>query len=243
MAVFTIADLHLSATSDHPMDVFGARWRDYTEKICKNWRAIVNADDTVILPGDISWGMNLSQSRADFALLHSLPGRKLIGKGNHDFWWETAAKLHRFFAENGFDSLDLLYNNAHAVEDFIVCGTRGWFLEENQQQTVGNVDFSKIANRELQRLRISLDAARALRVGEHAEKEILVFLHFPPVWNDFCCREMLELMEQYGVRRCFYGHIHGVYTAPRVQTVGNLTLSLISSDFLNFVPQKIEPLV
>lgn len=243
MAVFTIADLHLSATSDHPMDVFGARWKNYTEKICKQWRAVVTDADTVILPGDISWGMNLAESKADFALLDSLPGRKLIGKGNHDFWWETATKLHRFFDECGFQTMDLLYNNAYVVEDFIVCGTRGWFLEENQQQTVGEVDFAKIANRELQRLKISLDAARALRVGEHTDKEILVFLHFPPVWNDFCCREMLELMTSYGVQRCYYGHIHGVYAVPRVQTVGGLSLSLVSSDFLNFTPQKIEPLV
>ena len=128
------------------------------------------------------------------------------------------------------------------MEDFIVCGTRGWFLEEEQQQTVGEVDFAKIANREYQRLKRSLAAAVALRTGEHAHKEILVFLHFPPVWNDFCCREMLELMVQYGVRRCFYGHIHGVYAAPRVQTHGPLSLSLISSDFLNFIPQRIEPL-
>ena len=242
MALFTIADLHLSVTTDHPMDVFGSRWQGYTEKICKNWRAIVRDEDTVVLPGDISWAMHLSEAKADFALLDSLPGKKLIGKGNHDFWWDTAAKLRRFFAENHFETLDLLYNNAYVAEEFILCGTRGWFLEEERQQTVGEVDFTKIRNREAQRLKISLDAAKALQKGEHADKEILVFLHFPPVWNGEACEELLSLLLAYGVRRCYYGHIHGTYHAPRTQSYENLTLSLISSDFLDFVPHKILPL-
>ena len=120
MSLFTIADLHLSIAADHPMDVFGSRWQNYTKKIEKNWRAVVTDADTVILPGDISWAMHLSEAREDFAFLDALPGKKLLGKGNHDFWWETATKLHRFFEENGFTTLSLLYNNAHVVEDYIV---------------------------------------------------------------------------------------------------------------------------
>ncbi|MBQ9779303.1 MAG: metallophosphoesterase [Clostridia bacterium] len=240
MAIFTIADLHLSCATDHPMDIFGSRWQGYTEKISKNWRAVVSDGDTVVLPGDISWAMNLKEARADFAFLDALPGKKLIGKGNHDFWWETATKLHRFFEENSFHSLSLLYNNAYVVEDLILCGTRGWFMEEEKQLTVGEVDFAKIRNREAQRLKLSLDAAMALRTSEHAQKEIVVFLHFPPVWNSLVCREIVDLLQQYGVRRCYYGHIHGQYALPRSEEFEGVTYTLISSDFLQFIPHRVN---
>ena len=239
MSVFAIADLHLSTASGHEMDVFGSRWQDYTKKIVKNWRAIITDADTVILPGDISWAMNLQEAKSDFALLDSLPGKKLLGKGNHDFWWDTATKCNKFFSENKFGTLSLLYNNAFVVEDLIICGTRGWFLEKNQQQTVGEVDFEKISNRELQRLRLSLEAAKALKENGNEEKEILCFLHFPPLWGDFIAESMLKTMQEYGVKRCFYGHIHGTYYAPATLEYNGLSLSLISSDFLDFVPKKI----
>lgn len=241
MSLFTIADLHLSVASDHSMDVFGSRWQDYMKKLSKNWRAVVKDEDTVVIPGDISWAMNLAGAREDFALIDSLPGKKLLGKGNHDFWWDTAAKCGRFFEECGFHTLSLLYNNAYVVEDFIVCGTRGWFLEKTQQITVGNVDYEKISNRELQRLKLSLDMAKKLQVEENANKEILVFLHFPPLWGDFVCAEMLELMKAYGVKRCYFGHIHGTYAAPTGQTNEGMRLFLISSDYLNFLPHRIFP--
>jgi predicted phosphohydrolase len=199
----------------------------------------VKEEDSVIIPGDVSWAMHLSEAREDFALLHSLPGTKYLSKGNHDFWWETAAKMQRFFDENSFSSLRLLYNNAYVLEDYIVCGTRGWFVEEGQQVTVGDVDYAKIVNREVQRLKISLDAAKTLQVGEHEGKEILAFLHFPPIWNGFECKEILDMLRAYGVRRCYHGHIHGVYTVPQSRQVGDLTLSMIASDFLDFIPHKI----
>ncbi len=240
MALFTIADLHLSSTGDHPMDVFGSRWQGYTEKICKNWRAVVTDADTVVLPGDISWAMNLAEAREDFALLDSLPGKKLLGKGNHDFWWETATKLGRFFEENEFSTLFLLYNNAYVIEDLIICGTRGWFLEEEKQQTVGEVDFAKIRNREVSRLKLSLDAAMALKTGEHEDKEIVAFLHFPPVWNGEVCREIVDLLHAYGVRRCFCGHIHGIYNVPRTECFEQIEITLISSDFLQFIPYRVN---
>ncbi len=242
MSLFTIADLHLSAAGDHPMDVFGSRWKDYTNKIVKNWRAVVGDRDTVIIPGDISWAMNLREAREDFALIDSLPGKKLLGKGNHDFWWDTATKCGNFFAECGFQTLSLLYNNAYVVEDFIVCGTRGWFLEKNQQITVGDVDYEKIMNRELQRLKLSLDMAKKLQAGEHQDKEIVVFLHFPPLWGDFISTEMLGILEAYGVRRCYFGHIHGTYHVPPVLAYRDLSLFLVSSDYLDFVPRKILPI-
>ncbi len=239
MALFTIADLHFSACGDHKMDVFGSRWQNYTKKICDTWRAVVGENDTVVIPGDISWGMTLSEAKDDFALLHSLPGKKLIGKGNHDFWWDTAKKCNGFFEENGFDTLSLLYNNAYIVEDFIVCGTRGWFLDKEQQVTVGEVDFEKISARELGRLKLSLDAAKKLQTGEHEDKEILVFLHFPPKWKDFEFTAMLELLLSYHVKRCYFGHIHGLYGAEPIVRYGALSGRLISSDFLNFIPHRI----
>ncbi len=240
MAIFTIADLHLSESGDHPMDVFGSRWQGYTEKICKNWRAVVTDADTVILPGDISWAMNLAAVEADFALLDSLPGKKLLGKGNHDFWWETATKLGRFFEQNGFKTLSILYNNAYVVENLIVCGTRGWFLEEEKQQTVGEVDFAKIRNREVSRLKLSLQAAAALQAGENAGLEIVVFLHFPPVWNGEVCREIVDLLHEFGVRRCYCGHIHGIYNVPAKECFEDIEFHLISSDFLQFIPRRVN---
>ncbi len=242
MSLFTIADLHLSFGHDHKMDVFGSRWQDYTEKIEKRWRAIVSPEDTVVIPGDISWAMNLSEATRDFAFLDALPGRKLLGKGNHDFWWDTAKKCSKYFHENGFSTLSLLYNNAIMTEDFIVTGTRGWFLEKNQQQTVGTVDYDKIMNRELLRLKIGLDAAKQLQKQGHAEKEILVFLHFPPLWGEFVAEPFIAALREAGVKRVFFGHIHGNYTAPAKINAAGLELRLIASDFLDFIPHRIVPL-
>ena len=242
MALFTMADLHLSVSTNKKMDVFGSRWQGYTDKIVKNWRQVVTDTDTVVVGGDISWGMNFKEAQQDFELLNSLPGKKLLLKGNHDFWWDTATKCHKFFKENAWDTLELLFNNAFVVEDFIVCGTRGWFLEKEQQLTVGEVDYEKISNRELLRLRATLNAARQLQVGEHADKEILVFLHFPPVWGEFYSHKMLEEMRAFGVKRCYFGHIHGNYTASPKTTVEGLSLHLVSSDFLNFTPLAVKPI-
>ena len=238
MALFTIADLHLSGATDHPMDVFGERWIGYTDKICRCWKAVVGEQDTVILPGDISWGMTLEEAAPDFALLDGLPGRKLLGKGNHDFWWETAAKLIRFFDEKGFSTLKLLYNNAYLVESAIVTGTRGWFLDETQQVTVGEVNYGKIVRREALRLEIGLSAAAALQKQTPAA-EILAFLHFPPVYGDFVCREIVDLLHRFGVRRCYYGHIHGAYGLPPCRTFEEIGFYPVSSDYLDFTPKKI----
>lgn len=238
MSLFTIADLHLSGAAKHPMDVFGDRWIGYTEKLCRRWREVVRENDTVVLPGDISWGMTLAEAEPDFALIDSLPGQKLLGKGNHDFWWDTAAKLTRFFEEKGFSTLKLLYNNAYRAEGFIVTGTRGWFLEEGQQITVGTVDYGKIVRREALRLELGLSAAAALQ-KETPEAEILVFLHFPPVYGDFVCREIVDLLHRFGVHRCYYGHIHGVYTLPRCRVFEEIGFFPVSSDYLQFTPNVI----
>ena len=238
MALFTIADLHLSGAAAHPMDVFGDRWLGYTDKIRNRWIETVRDGDTVVLPGDISWGMTLEEAEPDFALLDSLPGQKLLGKGNHDFWWVTASKLTRFFEQKGFTTLKLLYNNACRADGFIVTGTRGWFLDEAQQLTVGTVDYGKIVRREAMRLELGLSAAAALQ-KETPTAEILVFLHFPPVYGDFVCRDVVDLLHRFGVRRCYYGHIHGVYTLPSCRIFEDIGFYPVSSDYLNFTPAKI----
>ena len=129
MALYTLADLHLATDVAKPMDIFGGRWEGHTDKIIKNWRALIAPEDTVVLGGDISWGISLAEARGDFALIDSLPGRKIILKGNHDLWWVTASKMHRFLDENGFTSIDFLHNNCFFYENTALCGTRGWPFE------------------------------------------------------------------------------------------------------------------
>ena len=148
MSLFSIADLHLSLSVNKPMDKFGSRWTNYTEKIEKRWRAVVGPDDTVIVPGDISWAIDLDQALADLSFIHALPGKKILGKGNHDYWWSTIRKMESFIVQNNLSSIRFLQNNAFVVEDYIVTGTRGWYLEE-KQQTAQNADFAKVAAREI----------------------------------------------------------------------------------------------
>lgn len=244
MSLYVMADLHLSSDGSKSMAVFGARWTDYMEKIRKNWNAVVTEEDTVIVPGDISWALKLEDALEDFRFLESLPGKKLIGKGNHDFWWSTLSKMNAFLEQNEMHSIRFLYNNAYALEDFIVCGTRGWFLEESQQNTVGEVDYSRIVDREVIRLRLSLDEAVKLQKEQEAlgkSLPILVFLHFPPVWNGFVCQEILDTLQEYRVKTCYFGHIHGAYYAPRMTEYEGLELVLTSADFLHFSPMPILP--
>ena len=245
MAIFVLSDLHLSTdlSQNKSMEVFGDRWQDYMTKIKKNWNAVVGENDTVVVPGDISWATRLEESKSDLSFLNLLNGKKLLGKGNHDFWWATAAKMYKFFAENGFDTLSILYNNAYVVEDRIICGTRGWFPDESKQVTVGEVDYEKIVNREAGRLKLSLDAAVKLQNEEleltGKKLPVEVFLHFPPVWSDLVMTELVDILTAYGIERVYFGHIHAAYSMPRSFTCQNITFTLTSSDFLNFYPLKI----
>lgn len=245
MSIFVLSDLHLSTDTamNKSMEVFGSRWQDYISKIEKNWNAVVEDSDTVIVPGDISWATRLEESESDLCFLDRLNGKKLIGKGNHDFWWSTATKMNAFFEQKKITSLSILYNNAYIVEDRIVCGTRGWFPDESRQVTVGEVDHAKIVNREMIRIRLSLDAAKKLQT-EYAEKNgnllpITVFLHFPPVWGDFIMREFIDIFHEYGIKDCYFGHIHSAYSQPGKFEFEDITFTLTSSDFLNFYPLKI----
>ena len=225
------------------MEVFGRRWDGYMTRIKNNWERLVTDEDTVIIPGDVSWALSLDEAVSDLKFIDSLPGKKILGKGNHDFWWSTASKMYKFFEENGFDTLKILYNNAFVLEDRIICGTRGWFPDESKQVVVGDVDYEKIVNRELTRLRLSLDAAKKLQISEQDKNgrtlPIEVFLHFPPIWADFSMPEMLSLLQEYEIKRIFFGHIHSAYNAPRSFECQNMTFTLTSSDFLNFYPLKI----
>lgn len=228
MSLFVIGDTHLSLSTDKPMDIFGG-WKNYMQRLEENWRSVVQPQDTVIIPGDVSWGMSLEQAKEDFLFLHRLPGKKILMKGNHDYWWTTRAKMESFLEENGLDSLSILHNNAVSVEGLSLCGSRGWMFEQGQEHD------KKIINREAGRIRASLQDAQ--RFGE---QEKVLFLHYPPVFMQDSIPEFFEVMNQYRVRRCYYGHIHsqGCRFAFQGEWCG-VQLEMVSADYLRFTPKKI----
>ncbi|MBQ7599820.1 MAG: metallophosphoesterase [Clostridia bacterium] len=236
MALYTIADLHLSLGSEKPMDVFGSRWTDHTEKIRIRWSRLVTDEDTVVIPGDSSWASSLEEAEKDLGFIDSLPGKKIIGKGNHDFWWSSMKKMNTFVSEKGFDTISFLYNNAYKVEDHVICGSRGWYVEPSLQ-TEKEPDYSKIVARERQRLLTSLIRADALDPGGLCER--ILFLHFPPLFGSFRCEPLLDLIKSSGIKRCYFGHIHGDYSLPHSFGYEGAEYILISSDYLDFVPQRI----
>ncbi len=229
MALFVLADPHLSLGTDKPMDVFGG-WQNYTQRLAAAWQRVVAPEDTVVLPGDISWAMRLEDCYADFQFLQQLPGRKLLGKGNHDYWWTTMNKMQHYLFENGFDSLDLLFNNARFYGDIALCGTRSWFFDGTQEHD------EKMCNRELGRLRLSLEAA-----GDR-QRERLVFLHYPPIYGQNRAAPLLDLLKEYGVRECYYGHLHGRAAAAAAcqGEVEGIHFRLVSADALDFCPLRIR---
>ncbi len=240
-ALYTIADLHLSTldSTDKSMEVFGARWQDYIKRIESSWRRLVTDGDTVVIPGDISWALSLDEALSDLKFLDALPGKKILGKGNHDFWWCTMRKHGQFFEKHGIQSISFLFNNAHEVGDYIVAGTRGWYNDEDATNAPDGVDFEKLTNRERLRLRASLAAAKKLQ--ENApEKEILVFMHFPPYWNEKASEGLIEILKEYNVKRVFFGHIHGNYTVEPCFTYEGIEMYLVSADYLQFVPKIIK---
>ena len=241
MSLFAISDLHFSIGQgiNKPMDAFGARWVGYVDKIEKNWRAVITDDDSVVVAGDISWAMKLEEALTDLKFLDSLPGTKYIGKGNHDFWWSTASKMNAFFEKNDIKTIKILYNNAYRLDDCVICGTRGWFVDEGQQKTVGEVDYAKIVNREVLRLKLSIEEAEKLRGDD--DIPILVFLHFPPVWKEFICPEIIAVLKEHGIKQCFFGHIHGTYNVPVRFEYDGIDMILTSADFLNFAAMPIFP--
>lgn len=227
MALFAIGDLHLSLSGEKSMEVFGGRWTDYQNKIVRGF-SLLKEDDICVLCGDIAWGMSLEEAKEDFLFLSRLPGKKIILKGNHDYWWTTASKAYRFFADQGIENLDVLNNNYYTYGDHAICGTRGWFFEEDK----GTEHDRKIMLREVGRLEASLKAAGDLPK--------LVFLHYPPKYQGYECPEILTLLERYEVSHCYYGHIHGKGHASAFQGEHHGTIfHMVSGDYLDFYPLKI----
>lgn len=245
MSLFVLSDTHLSISDNKPMDIFGARWTGYTDKLQKRWNSVVDPEDTVVIAGDISWAMSHTGALADLKFLEQLNGKKIIGRGNHDYWWTSLTKLHKFCAENGLNSLSFLYNNAFCVEDFIICGSRGWYIDEANKKMPEEADYGKIVAREAIRLELSLNEAVKLRNAKLAEdgvmREILVFLHFPPDFRGYVCAEIVEVLKRFGIRRCYYGHIHGVYDIPRSTETDGIRYTITSADYLDFIPMLILP--
>lgn len=227
MALYAIGDLHLCLGAPKPMDIFGGAWVGYMDKL-KSGMSVIGPDDTTVLLGDLSWSLDLPNARADFAWINEIPGRKIILKGNHDYWWSTAAKFQKFCIENDFENLHLLNNNFFEYEGYAICGTRGWFFEEERS---GQHD-EKVFKRELIRLETSLKAA--------GERPKLVFLHYPPRYKGYECSEILSLLEKYEVRRCFYGHLHG--GSHKLATEGlwdGVDFRLVAADYIGFRPYKV----
>ncbi len=228
MALYAIGDTHLAlGNPSKSMEVFGVGWENYVQRLVEGFSQ-VSETDTVVLCGDLSWALGLEQAREDFAFLDRLPGQKWIVKGNHDYWWNTATKMNAFFQANGFHTLHILHNNCAFYGDMALCGTRGWFYEEN-----GTPQSEKVFRRELIRLETSLKAA-----GEH---EKYCFLHYPPLYQGYRCDEVLDLLQRYQVRICCYGHLHG--NSHRLAETGErdgVQYCLVSSDYVGFCPKKIS---
>ena len=241
MALFAIADLHLSTldATNKSMEVFGHRWKDYVKRLKDNWIKLVGKDDTVVIPGDISWALTLDEAESDLKFLDSLPGKKILGKGNHDFWWCTMKKHSEFFEKTGINSISFLFNNAHETDEFIIAGTRGWYYDEDAANLPNKTDFEKLTRREAQRLKASLDEAKRLKEAS-PEKEILVFMHFPPYWNMRESESIMALLTEYGIERVYFGHIHGNYNIEPRMHYKNIELNIVSADFIEFIPKIIR---
>ena len=224
MALYAIGDLHLCQGAPKPMDVFGGAWVGYMDKL-EHGMSVITDSDTTILLGDLSWALGLSEAEADFAWINKIPGRKIILKGNHDYWWSTASKFYAFCEEKGFHDIFVLNNNHYEYEGVAICGTRGWFFEEERS---GQHD-EKVFKRELLRLEASLISA-----GESTK---LVFLHYPPRYKGYICPEIIDLLKRYDVRRCFYGHLHGASHGLAQEGLWDgIDYRLVSADKLDFKP-------
>lgn len=226
MALYTIGDTHLSLSCDKPMDVFGGAWNGYLEKLTQGFSALT-AQDTLVICGDLSWAMNLEDALADFKFLDQVKANKIILKGNHDYWWDTAKKMQTFWQQHELSGFSLLHNNCHFYADFALCGTRGWFYEQDRGE-----QSAKVFARELIRLEASLKLAQG--------REIICFFHYPPIYTGYRCQEILDLLHKYHVKRCFYGHLHGAGIKNAVQNMHEgIDFRLISADYLGFKPYKI----
>lgn len=227
MSLYAIADLHLSLSSGKPMNIFPG-WDNHVERLEKKWQATVSPDDTVVVPGDISWAINFEEAKADFDFINRLNGHKVIMKGNHDYWWNSMAKMNRFLEENGFDTITIVHNNYYPYGDYGICGTRGWIKDTEEPAD------AKVLAREAGRLETSIKAALA------DGKKPIVFLHYPPIFANDYNREILDVLFRYDIKTCYYGHLHG--NAHRYAVCGEvdgINYQLIAGDFVQFCPKFI----
>lgn len=227
MSLYAIADLHLSLSSGKPMNIFPG-WDNHVERLEKNWQATVLPDDTVVVPGDISWAINFEEAKADFDFINRLNGHKVIMKGNHDYWWNSMAKMNRFLEENGFDTITIVHNNYYPYGEYGICGTRGWIKDTEEPAD------AKVLAREAGRLETSIKAALA------DGKKPIVFLHYPPIFANDYNREILDVLFRYDIKTCYYGHLHG--NAHRYAVCGEvdgINYQLIAGDFVQFCPKLI----
>lgn len=228
MALFVIGDLHLSLSCDKPMNVFGQQWQDHHKKIEASWKNNISSEDTVLIPGDISWAMTLEEAKVDLDWIDQLPGRKILLKGNHDYWWGSINKLNSLY-----QGMDFMQNNYFLYEDMAICGTRGWVCPNDNKFTEHD---KKIYDRELNRLKLSLDQA-----VKNNHDSIIVMTHYPPTNDKKEPSDFTNLYEFYGVKRVFYGHLHGKesFEIGLKGMINGVEYSLVSSDYLDFNPLKI----
>ncbi len=229
MKIFSLSDLHLGFEMDKPMDKFGKNWVDHPVKIKRNWEQKVNFSDIILVPGDISWAMNLKQAERDLDFLNSLPGFKYICRGNHDYWWSSSAKVN---AQTG-NTITALEKTAIELDDFILSATKGWNspIWEGFKPSVD----AKLYNRELERLRLALNCATKLQISN---KPIVHMIHFPPI-IDGEPTEFAEILASYNVRLCLYGHLHGDWHEKVNMTYKGVNFKIVSADYLDFSPLDI----
>lgn len=236
MSIYVIGDLHLPFGIDKPMDIFGEKWQGYTEKIKKDWLKKVKQTDTVILAGDFSWATYLEDTYEDFSYINNLPGKKILLKGNHDYWWTTITAMKKYLQEKQIENVDFLFNNSFEIDNKIIVGTRGWSLLDSENS-------EKMIKREVARLELSIKSA----IEKYGiEKEIICIMHYPPISNS-CMKneytynsEFLNLMKQYNIKKCYYGHLHGTSHKDAVEgNIEGIIFKLISSDYLEFKLEKI----
>ena len=232
MSVFAISDLHLSFSVNKPMNIFGEKWNNYTERLYDNWQNTVTEDDIVIISGDSSWATYLEDCYADFDYINKLNGKKIIIKGNHDYWWTTLNKMNGYLIENSFDSMSFMQNNTFIYGSYAICGTRGWTIKTPNCSELNE----KIFEREKRRLILSLEEAK-----RHNPEEIIVAMHYPPCEIDNDNNDFIDIMNQYNVRLCVYGHLHA--QSQKKAIIGNykgIDLNLVSCDYLEFMPKKLK---